>query len=176
MVRNFLGKTRMQRKFMYSKHLEEQDRKTNNQRISPSHKKNDAKIRVDYVNDATRVTEESKANLISSELQEPAQFGGGARHAVAIDIDTNCLLIDSRTPGHYHLYIDTSLPWERYLKLLEVMAECQIIEQGYLNAAKAAKATYLRKDRWDLYAKVDAGIIEEIRQEVEAVGESHDHE
>jgi hypothetical protein len=151
---------------MYSKHLEKEDKRTNNRRTPSLFDKSDLKVRTDYVSDAIEA-EESGANLVSSELQILDQFGGGARHAVAIDIDRPCLLIQSRTPGHYHLYIDTSIPWSKYLNLLEAMAQCQIIEHGYLSAAKTAKATFLRKDRWDLYAKIDAGLLEEIKQEVE---------
>lgn len=65
-------------------------------------------------------------------------------HGVCIDIDIPCELIPSRTPGHHHLYIERALPWSKYVKLLQVLAECEIIEQEYAYASIQRKMTCLR--------------------------------
>lgn len=78
------------------------------------------------------------ANLISSEL-------GYGFHAPVIDLDVPHKLVPSTTEGHSHLYIDVPMGWEQYSKLLRVLAECGIIEQGYCDASLARHASYVRK-------------------------------
>lgn len=56
-------------------------------------------------------------------------------HRPVLDIDMNAALIPSATPGHFHLYIDKLVPWDAYEKLLQAMADCGIIEQGYADAS-----------------------------------------
>lgn len=79
-------------------------------------------------------------------------------HAVCLDIDMEAELIPSKTPGHYHLYIEKKLTWENYKKLLEVLAEVEIIEKGYAGASIAKGCTCLRPPLIE-------DIYEEIRQE-----------
>ena len=174
MGRNCFGKVLMKRKFAYSENLEKLDKMDS--RFPVQAQKLDQVIRQDYVNDAKEAPEPD-ANLVSSELfYYPQGASGLPMHSVAIDIDKPCLLIESRTPGHYHLYIDSLTTWPNYKNLLEALATCGVIEPGYLQAALGAQATYLRKDRWDLYAKIDGGILEEIRQEIEQNEVDYDHE
>lgn len=78
-----------------------------------------------------------EANLVSSEV-------GGGMHMPAIDIDLPCKLIESSTPGHYHLYIDKELTWRQYEALLKIMVNVGIVEEGFLKMARKRKATYLR--------------------------------
>lgn len=65
-------------------------------------------------------------------------------HGIALDIDLPCELIPSRTPGHFHLYIDKELPWKSYLKLLDALVEAGIVEEGWVEAAKRSGHTTLR--------------------------------
>src|SRR6187399_43822 len=66
------------------------------------------------------------------------------RHEPTLDIDHNCVLLPSTTPGHFHLYIDVPMSWENYQKLLDVMAEVGILEKGYVDVSKKYGATYVR--------------------------------
>lgn len=65
-------------------------------------------------------------------------------HAPTLDIDIPAYLIPSSTPGHSHLYIDVEITWDKYVKLLNVMAECGILEEGYVKASIAKGGTYVR--------------------------------
>ena len=93
------------------------------------------------------VTAEEKeaANVYGSRV-EPI-FPGEAEewHAPALDIDFPARLLPSSTAGHFHLYLDTIMYWEDYAKLLRVMAEVGILEQGYVDASLERKMTCLRR-------------------------------
>ena len=65
-------------------------------------------------------------------------------HSPVLDIDVPHYLIPSSTEGHSHLYIDVPMPWDKYVKLLEVLADCGIIEPGYLRASLARGFTAVR--------------------------------
>ena len=95
--------------------------------------------------DAYQTTEE-KANAVGSLLQGEHLNNPEALHAPALDIDLPCQLIPSSTEGHFHLYIDKAMPWRQYRKLLDVLAECGIIEKGYRDAAISERRTILRKE------------------------------
>lgn len=78
------------------------------------------------------------ANLVSSLCED-------GKHRPALDIDVPCELIPSSTEGHHHLYFPTvSLSWKQYQKLLTVLAECGIIEEGYKVMSIKAEQSMLR--------------------------------
>lgn len=56
-------------------------------------------------------------------------------HILAIDVDLPTTLVESSTPGHYHLYIDHEMPWYTYKNLLAALADAGIIEYGYYEAS-----------------------------------------
>lgn len=71
-------------------------------------------------------------------------------HKPVLDIDMDCVLLESSTPGHHHLFIDKEMSWENYCKLMDVMAEVGILEEGYVKASKhrkysAARLPWVRK-------------------------------
>lgn len=66
------------------------------------------------------------------------------KHIVAIDIDHPCELVPSRTKGHYHLYIDVEMEWEKLKNLLWSMSAAGIVEPGYASACTAQGFTVLR--------------------------------
>lgn len=78
-------------------------------------------------------------NLVTSQIK------GSEYHAPCIDIDMPCVLVDSKTPGHHHLYIEKPVKWESYVKLLEAMVECGIVEEGYYKASVAKGYTGCRR-------------------------------
>lgn len=85
------------------------------------------------------VAELDKASCVTSEAADREGF-----HYPVIDIDHPCTLIETSTPGHFHLYIDKALPWEAYLELLDVMSRFGIVERGYYYAAQRRKYTAVR--------------------------------
>lgn len=96
------------------------------------------------------------ANLISSELApitvstcDNAECSHHQKtvkgmHSVMLDIDKKCLLVPSSTSGHFHLYVDTVMPWRKYKRLLRALARADLIEPGYYKASVARKGTHLR--------------------------------
>lgn len=83
-------------------------------------------------------TLEHPANIVSSECTD-------GFHRPALDIDIECEYIPSSTPGHGHLYFPTlNLNWYQYERLLRVLGEVGILEEGYVEASIERKATYLR--------------------------------
>jgi hypothetical protein len=54
-----------------------------------------------------------------------------------VDITPECdfALIPSTTPGHHHLILDVDLRWDKYGRLLRLLADAGIIERGYANAS-----------------------------------------
>ncbi|TCC19928.1 hypothetical protein [Kribbella sindirgiensis] len=93
--------------------------------------------------DERPVTDLCEANVIASTLLgtsgEPTGY-----HTVALDIDHPVRAIASSTPGNYHLYIDLPLVWEDYVKVIEVLAEVGLIQDGYAQASIARGHTDLR--------------------------------
>lgn len=97
-----------------------------------------------------RVETEEEANLRSSEVS----IGWVGKtfikfreelHAPALDIDKiHCELIPSSTKGNWHLYIDKPMPWEDYVKLLKVLVDVGIIEEGFYTQSMAEGRSTLR--------------------------------
>lgn len=66
-------------------------------------------------------------------------------HQPVIDVDVPVYLVPSSTHGHSHLYFDVPpVEWPKYVKLLEALAECGIIEQGYLGVSLQKGYTAVR--------------------------------
>jgi len=104
-----------------------------------------ADLSLPYYQDGKRASSYKDANLISSELWGQNDIPKDDRlHAPALDFDFPCRLIPSSTKGHFHLYIDKTIPWKEYVKVLEVLGEVGLLEPGYVEAAKRRQATHLR--------------------------------
>mgnify|MGYP000944928908 CR=1 FL=1 len=69
-------------------------------------------------------------------------------HMPALDIDHTCWVKPSQTPGHYHLFIDVPMTWENYAKLISVMGEVGILEQGYVDACMQEGASFVASKPW----------------------------
>lgn len=92
------------------------------------------------IDDKRQQVEEGEGNLFSSEL-----VGQAGYHVPTLDLDLECELIESTTPGHFHLYIDKPMKWEEYYILLQVLYDVGLIQKGFLDLSVARKATFLRK-------------------------------
>lgn len=90
-------------------------------------------------------TDIEAATVITSEVA-----GKPGTHKVVLDIDLPAQLIPSSTPGHFHLYIDKEMSWEKYQALLIALSDAGVIEPGYEFASTtkgftAARLPWVRK-------------------------------
>lgn len=83
-----------------------------------------------------------KAEIVSSELL----YERGT-HTIMLDIDMPAELRPSKTPGHFHLYIEKKLSWRQYKKLLKALMRAGVIERSWYDASVNDKATYLRVNK-----------------------------
>lgn len=83
------------------------------------------------------------ANVVSS-LERGADPKANPIHYPVLDIDRPCVLVESSTPGHYHLYIDVAVGDGAYWAMCEAMAEAQILQPGYVAASKRRGYTSVR--------------------------------
>lgn len=65
-------------------------------------------------------------------------------HKVILDLDLPAKLVPSTTPGHFHLYVDHELDWDRYARLLEALGDAGLLEPGYVGASLARGHTAAR--------------------------------
>lgn len=86
----------------------------------------------------TRVPYE-QANLVSSLTEN-------GTHAPVLDLDFPARLVESSTPGHFHLYLEREMDWDTYSELLAALANAGILEQGYVRAMLSRGATYVRRN------------------------------
>jgi len=89
------------------------------------------------------------SELFSPTKQNPANVTSSLAddgfHYPALDIDVPCRVVPSSTPGHSHLYFDeTKLTWPQYVNLMNVLADCGILERGYVAASRAKGQSLLR--------------------------------
>lgn len=91
-----------------------------------------------YRNDRV-VSGPMEAQLVSSEIE-----GSPGWHSIMLDIDLPAALIETSTPGHYHLYIDHPIRWNDYLAFLYMCSKIGIIEKKFLKMSKKMQATHLR--------------------------------
>ena len=89
-------------------------------------------------NDRGLCTKE-EANLVSSLCSD-------GKHRPTLDIDLECRLVPSSTPGHYHLYIEHPLEQAAYLELVDALAKAGIVSPFYAKAARIRGATFVRPE------------------------------
>lgn len=87
------------------------------------------------------VTLADGANAITSKITGGPLAGW---HTVALDLDVPARLVPSSTSGHSHLYIDAPMTWDLYRRLLEVLADAGVIEDGFARASIDREYTSLR--------------------------------
>lgn len=86
----------------------------------------------------------AEANCVSSKIREGSFAAPAGWHLPTLDIDVPMWVSESTTPGHHHLIIYKPISWEKYSKLLEMMADCGILEEGLVRASLARKASWVR--------------------------------
>lgn len=80
-----------------------------------------------------------EANVVSSLTQ-----GFDNTHMPVLDIDYSAELIPSTTPGHFHLYLNREISWEQYRRLLLSMADCGLLEEGFMDASLGRGKSFVR--------------------------------
>lgn len=84
-----------------------------------------------------RLEVETTANVASS-------LAENGLHYPALDIDFSTYVIPSTTEGHYHLYLDIGLSWEKYKALLIALGDAGILQPGYVSACIEREMTFVR--------------------------------
>jgi len=54
-------------------------------------------------------------------------------------------LVSSSSEGHFHLYLETEIGWNAYLRLMRAMAEVGLLETGWVDLSERRKMAMLRK-------------------------------
>jgi hypothetical protein len=82
-------------------------------------------------------TATARGNLVSS-------LTNRGTHRPVIDIDGGCEVRPSKTPGHFHLYIDKEMTFDDYSQLLYYLVRAGIVEPNYYSAVRDAEQSYVR--------------------------------
>jgi len=100
-------------------------------------------------------TPEALTNLVSSLVDTDENriyynslfqgIRGAVLHRPVFDLDFPCRLVESSTPGHFHLYMETEVTWLEYQNVLTAMVVAGILEPGWVAAAIANRAAMIRK-------------------------------
>lgn len=86
-----------------------------------------------------RDADPANADLVSSLVHTAEPW-----HLPVFDLDFDCELKPSSSPGKYHLFLNRPVPWSKYVKVLEAMAEAGLLERGWVDAAKRQGYAVLR--------------------------------
>jgi hypothetical protein len=80
-----------------------------------------------------------EANLVGSQTTTDPPM-----HMPVLDIDFPAHLEPSTTPGHFHLYLNKAITWEKFRALLTTLRSVGIIEEGYYEMALKRGQTFVR--------------------------------
>lgn len=94
----------------------------------------------DPVDHPRPIVKPGKGNLYQSTLVDNPLL-----HAPTLDIDVPCYLVESTTPGHYHLYIDKAMSWDQYVQLIVAMKKAGVLNEGWADLSLQRGSTHLRK-------------------------------
>lgn len=83
-----------------------------------------------------------ESNAISSAYREDTHLKG--KHALLLDLDIEHVYVPSSSPYHGHLIIEAKLSKEDMLEVLTVLSKHGILQGGYVSAAHARGAAWLR--------------------------------
>lgn len=85
-----------------------------------------------------------QANIVTSDI-------GWGFHYPVLDIDYETFLVPSSTSGHYHLYLNQSVSWRKYKRVLRAMKNAGLIQNGFYRAAvkrgyTSARLPWIKKE------------------------------
>lgn len=79
------------------------------------------------------------SDMFASDVQPAGNY-----HMPVLDIDYPAHLIESSTPGHYHLYLNQWVQWDDYVKLLKCMQRCGLLQSGFVKNSVKRGASFTR--------------------------------
>jgi len=100
------------------------------------------------------------ATAVTSELPD-------GMHMPVIDIDLECMLIPSTQEGHFHLYINKPMEWEKFTAILEALEDAGVIGPGYLRYTKKrgyATVRYPGVTKHNELDRIEAGMTDAERE------------
>jgi hypothetical protein len=87
---------------------------------------------------------DADANVVTSRMPPPTSGFDEQMHMPVIDLDFPARLEPSSTEGHFHLYLDWAITQAQLFKLLAVMTEIGLVEEGYTIASMKRGYTTVR--------------------------------
>ncbi len=98
--------------------------------------------------DEPTVPTDYSPNVIKEESPDGTLVGSRIRdsnyHVPIFDLDFDCRLIPSRTPGHFHLYFGRIITRSAYRNLLEAFREAGLIQEAWKLNLDGNGQTFLR--------------------------------
>lgn len=86
--------------------------------------------------------EDPCGNLVTSRLRPDPSHGSA--HLPLLDLDYGATLVPSSTPGHFHLYLDQPVAWDKYVAVLDAMVDAGMLQEGFVRHSKRRGFTALR--------------------------------
>ena len=91
-----------------------------------------------YEEDPDRVkSEHGYATLVGSKLEN-------GNHMPVIDLDLPCMLVESSTPGHFHLYINKEMSYGQMLTVIQAMTDAVIVQPGFNKFTRLRGEAFVR--------------------------------
>ncbi len=87
---------------------------------------------------------EELSNVPREDANLASSLCDNGKHAPVIDIDFPARLVPSKTPGHYHLYLDVEMPWAKYQRLLRSLLTAGIIDKNFYDLTIEHKQSFAR--------------------------------
>lgn len=73
--------------------------------------------------------DEESAELVCSDVTDMI-------HMPVIDIDFPCRLVESGTPGHFHLYIDKQMSQFDYFNMIKAMCDAGVVQWQWFDTTR----------------------------------------
>lgn len=67
-------------------------------------------------------------------------------HLPVLDFDFPCKLVESSTPGHFHLYINKPMEWNKYRILINCLSTAGLLELEWVRKAWKDQQTLVRTE------------------------------
>lgn len=64
-----------------------------------------------------------------------SQLRHGDHHVLVLDIEHSVEVVRTNKAGHHHVYINKSMPWEKYVKIIEAMADAGVVDEQWATQA-----------------------------------------
>lgn len=77
-----------------------------------------------------RPADHHTATIVTSRVEDSTM------HMPLIDLDLPCMLLPSSQPGHFHLYIEKQMAWDKFVAILEALEDAGVVGPGYLKYTK----------------------------------------